>query len=148
MLYTPWSITERQQQEQVTINFSWFRLPHSPGSMAAVCLPSSRHKHCSPECPDKKIEDYCSCSLGLQPLSFTTRELEFAVHIPACGSQQAEMYKTVLYHIAYVLVKKFTKINHTPLTRGTTEPSVQTGFCRPSGKQQQLETWHAISRGI
>ena len=44
--------------------------------------------------------------------------------------------------------QKCTKKNRTPLARSTIEPSVQNGFCRPSGKRLQLEMWDVNSRGI
>ena len=41
-----------------------------------------------------------------------------------------------------------TKKNRTPLVQSTIELSAQNGFCRPSGKHLQLETWDVNSRGI
>ena len=88
----------------------------------------------------------------------------FSPHTSACisesafGSHPVFAYSVALFQCfrmvrtSFVQLKggerKCTKKSRTPLARSTIEPSAQNGFCRPSGKRLQLETWDMNIRGI
>ncbi len=129
-----------------------------------VCL-SDVHdtKPSSSECPDMTlpvallVRSHCLAPRGTRNLQFFSPHTSARISEPASGTYPVFAYSVALFQCFRMVPvlcssgrgeQKCTKKNRTPLARSTIEPPVQNGFCRPSGKRLQLETWDVNSRGI
>ncbi len=132
-----------------------------------VCLSDAHDtKPSSSECPDMTfpvallVRSHCLAPHDTRNLQFFSQRTSACISEPASCTYPVIAYSVALFQCFRMIPvlcsaggggggeQKCTKKNRTPLARSTIEPSVQNGFCRPSGKRLQLETWDINSRGI